>query len=335
MFPLRLLAVALALWAASARPLAGSENPIFGDVAARVPVTLPAGARVADARYGGGASLFLRAVDASVVWEVSVDTGKVRSVPTPELARLRAAGALRADFAVGPYRRLYFPAFWKDGQGTAHSVLIAVDADSGASRAIELNPPGDIQSAAVDGGAAYAAGLDTDYWRKLAPEQATVRKYTIDGRLSGRWTGAETEGRTFAEQRLDARHGRLWVEGGRVYDLQAYSRRMRVFDTGGRMVDEVRFTPPAAGGAEQEIWPVLPVANGRYLAQWIASSTTGAGVVNGPYFCVHDGTGAPVSAAANFLARAFPVFDDGGGRVVFLHEVPAGGGWELLRAGLR
>lgn len=290
---------------------------------------------MADARYSGTGSLFLRAVDASVVWEVSPETGAARSIPTPALARLRAAGALRADFAIGPGGRLYFPAFFKDGQGVPHSVLVAVSADTGASRTIELSPAGDVQNAAVGDGVIYVSGLDTNYWRKQAPEQATLRRYTIDGLLSGRWTGGEAEGRTFAEQRLDARHGRLWVQDGRVYDLQAYSRRLRVFDAGGRMVDDVRFTPPAAGGIQQEIWRALPLASGRYLVQWIASSDSGAGVASGPYFCVHDSAGKPVTAAANFLPRAFPVFVDGGRRVVFLHENAGGGGWELVRVALR
>jgi hypothetical protein len=283
----------------------------------------------------------LRSGAAAQSWEITGMPQSYTAIRPPDLL---------PDLALDPAGRILVPSVWHvpaDGKGKRFSSGAFVYSSAGTfSQAIVFNPPVEVRRLAVDAeGSVYAAGLDGAYFRRLTEQCLLVHKYAPDGqRLTafsacpGEASGSRST--RYKQVKDDADESHLWVAAGQVVHVLPVSRLARIFDLNGKLLREVKLTPPddtavllqpfplSVPVTERRIFRIFPVGGGNWLVNWLVI----AGPYRRAYLTVHNSDGRPLSQATVF-PRLSPVAADDGGNIFFVRPATSGpADLELVRA---
>ncbi len=255
---------------------------------------------------------------------------------------LRQPGAhVFPGFAVDSSGRVVVPALWRGLDRSTVPAVLVLNPDGTRRRAVVLSPPVEIRRvAAGQDGMFYVLGLDAAYFRSSEAGCRLVHKYSPDGkRLASfsscpRTAGPASSSATIRRLNQEVELGHLWTGNGSVYHALPFSRELRVFTAGGRLVRRMRLEPPernslpsryalaGEGSAGEYVWRIVPLAGGNFVVQWVHSQPQGAGWRNLPYLALHDARGLALSRPRPLpWKRSGLAFSDGDGFCWFLRWV--------------
>ena len=343
--PKKIAAVALPAWLAAAgacgQPSAAEPGRLRIEALER---------RLLEAA-GAGAAHF-RLAPGGAVW--ALDRGQAalyRYAPgRSEPARVRLAERfpqfretgvnLLPGFAVDGAGRALVPAVWfRPGRRFTAAVFVVEPGSGGL--AVMLPPPVEIRHVALgEEGTFYVLGTDAGYFRGTAAECNLVHWYSAEGERLASFSrcpesppGAPA-GALLQRLNRETESGRLWTRAGLVYHVLPLSRQLRVFRRDGTPVRRAWLQPPvqepAAGGTpffateqfSDQVQRIVPIANGGFLIQWLASQRQGAGRRNFPYLALHNAAGEAISRPRPLpWKRSALAFSDEEGRCYFLRWI--------------
>jgi len=286
---------------------------------------------------------------AGIVYFLSVETNTVHTIaPNGSTTRLAlsstpegASASLMEDMAIDGTGRLFIPSIWRRAPGKGSAGILVFDSRGYYERTVEFVPRTNVRHIAMDeGGNIFVLGIDPAYYRGTAAACFLVHKYSPLGERIKAFSncpadlakGRLTSGPAWDELNLDVDRGRLWLNGGRLYQLLSASHQIRVFDpASGVQVGQVELQAPVrdsgAGSGRQIVWRVVQAAGGEYLAQWSLPQGPSGGGANARSFAMvlHDSAGAglsnPVSPAGEAMV---PLFTNDDGTITFAVGRPNG-----------
>jgi len=222
-----------------------------------------------------------------------------------------------------------------------------LNSEGAAQRVIPLVPPVDAARIALDDqGNVFVLGIDPDFFYNRASSCLLVHKYSSDGHrsvsfseapqawnLRGRGNGHP--GPDIGRLRTETDRGHLWVSDGLVCHLLPLSRTLRVFDSSGMLVREIRLQSPDTRSDRDLIWNLFPISDQHLLVDWVHEEPAEHGLTRGRHLCVHDSNGAPISALASWREVPGPPIGCDRSGVCVLVARPTPGVRELINVSVR
>jgi hypothetical protein len=313
----------------------------------RLAFRLPSISYRANARSSAGDFYFLSA-QRIAIHRVSAVSSEVREIPLPEVVRAAATAGSRLtlpqDLSVDRSGYVYVPAIWREAPSRNLFGVFVYDPQGSYSRTIVLSPPAEIRHVAVDeSGNLFVLGIDAKYFKGEVQQCFLVHKYSPAGRrlasLSPCPSGLDLRqpsghtGPGFRTLTQDVDRGRVWVQGGQVYHLLAYFRRVRLFSLDGKLLGEADLQPPGGlGAAADTVWRIVLLSGGRFLVDWLHPQQSGGSAHNTRYLCLHDTQGRALSGATPepWQPSLLAFGDDAGTSCYFLRGL-SDGSEELIR----
>lgn len=253
----------------------------------------------------------------------------------PEFGRSRVE--IYQDCAVDKAGRILIPAAWRESSQKPVFGVFVLKPDGTYERSIILSPPAESRHIAPgEGGAFYVLGLDTGYFRGFESDCNLVHKYSIEGKRLVSFSGCPEDSGSdlmgqFRQLKQEVDRGQLWTSTGRIYHVLPHSRHLRVFDSDGSPVSDIRFQPPVDNDMlrdypvmqstpeADQVWRIVPLATGDFLVQWLHSERRGATRHNLPYLALHDASGEALSRATPLpWKRSALAFADDQGHCYFV-----------------
>jgi hypothetical protein len=285
--------------------------------------------------------------DGSTAFRLASDTGALdlyplRGIPARVGSNLDRIASLDVDRS----GNLYMPALWRGAGRSHHLGVFVFEREGTLDRVIELQPVVLARRIAIEpSGSIYVLGIDPAYFKSGQEPCHLVHRYGPDGvrthsfspcpsELDLRRPGDVRPGPDWGRLKAETDRGHLWIQDGSIYHVLPVSRRVRVFDSAGRMVRESVLTPPPTaadllrGYGQQDVTlsgesvgRIWSAAAGGFVVQWLHTERRGNGQHNFPYLAVHDSSGSPVSRAATLPCKqCTPLAVDADGTVTFLRK---------------
>ncbi len=226
--------------------------------------------------------------------------------------------------------------------------LIRASGDAGIA-SVALKPPVEARSVAVGwGGALYVLGVDPGFFRGTTPDCHLITQYTAEGErirsfsscpVSG-VTGAgptRRDGVDYEQLKLEADHGRVWLQGSHIQHLLPQTSRLRAFSADGSPIRAVSFEPPPASpGADSVIHAMFPLGDGRFLLFWRSAFRQGNAARGSVGAALHGPDGDILSelAGPERFAGMAPAYVNSSGECIFHRLEPGAGKFTLWKADL-
>lgn len=246
---------------------------------------------------------------------------------------------------IGPGETVYLPFAWRRAGTKPEFGVFILRSEGQFERLVLFRPPVEIRHIAIgEGGEIFVLGGDPDYFLGKRADCFLIHKYSAAGERISSFSPCPPGGERrrlaeFHRLRPEIEQGRLWVEDGSVFHLLPMSRRLRVHDSSGKLLENKQFQPPSSASAfldeagagsratdSDVIWRIVPLSKGKYLVQWTHSDHYGGGSIHKvPYLALHDASGNPLSDATRPpWPRSAPAFRASGSECYFLRSATAG-----------
>ena len=204
--------------------------------------------------------------------------------------------------------RIFVPATWRLHPRGGAAGIFVFDRTGRYQRTIPL-PQRSVRHIALGAnGEVFTLGLDTNFIRGRTDSCFLLGRYTQEGKLAAAFSPCPGHGAEIARLNTEIDRGSIWIKDGNLYQLMPLSRVVRVFDAKtGRWSAETTLEAPGLGVSE--LWRVLSLANGEYLAEWRDARV----------LTVHNASGRVIARAENAeLPSSVPITSDDHGAVTFL-----------------